>query len=39
MVEGFHAVAARHGNRPVRFRSLYRDYCWSLRADPVPPCG
>lgn len=35
LADSFRELAARHGDRPVRFVSLYRDYCWSLSSAPV----
>jgi S-adenosylmethionine-diacylgycerolhomoserine-N-methlytransferase len=35
LAEGFREAASRAGDRPTRFRSLYRDYAWSLIAGPA----
>ncbi len=35
LADGFRDAAARAGDRPARFRSLYRDYAWALTAGPA----
>jgi S-adenosylmethionine-diacylgycerolhomoserine-N-methlytransferase len=35
LADGFRDAAGRAGDRPTRFKSLYRDYAWALTAGPA----